>query len=121
MSASSLTAFYLVDHRSAVTRDLAGPIAVAFVLRLLLLLVPVAPAWDGTIYERGGVQIAAGEGYTVRIFDPNSKPHATAFYPVGYPAVVAAIRRIGGGRFADRIFQSSATLLLVPISGSSRI
>jgi 4-amino-4-deoxy-L-arabinose transferase-like glycosyltransferase len=114
MSASSLTASYPAGLRNAIVRDLALPIGVALTLRLLLLLVPVVPTWDGSIYERGGAQIAAGEGYTVRIFDPDARPHATAFYPVGYPAVVAATRLMGGGRFADRIVQSTATLLLVP-------
>jgi len=55
-------------------------------------------------------------GYTLRILSEANKPHPTAFYPVGFPAVLAAIRWLGGGLLADRWLQVLASLGNVPLS-----
>jgi 4-amino-4-deoxy-L-arabinose transferase-like glycosyltransferase len=102
-------------HRT-LARDLAVPLLIALLLRMLLALVPVGPSWDGVIYARAAEQIAAGEGYTLRSLAEGNRPLPTAFYPVGFPAVLAFVRLLGGAYASDRLLQSTATLLLVPIS-----
>ncbi|MDB4985448.1 MAG: putative O-linked GlcNAc transferase-putative TPR-containing transrane protein [Myxococcaceae bacterium] len=93
------------------------PLAVALLLRVALLAaVSTVPAWDGVIYVRAAGQLAAGEGYTLRILHEGNHPFPTAFYPVGFPAVLAAVRLVGGGLLADRWLQIFATTALVPIS-----
>ncbi|MDB4974766.1 MAG: putative O-linked GlcNAc transferase-putative TPR-containing transrane protein [Myxococcaceae bacterium] len=82
----------------------------------LLALVSVVPAWDGVIYVRAAAQLAAGEGYTLRILHEANRALPTAFYPVGFPAVLAAVRLLGGGLWADRLLQIFACTALVPIS-----
>lgn len=56
---------------------------------------PAAPAWDGAIYARTAVRIAHGLGF---IDSWNNRPpfRPTAFYPVGYPATLAAAYVIFG-------------------------
>jgi hypothetical protein len=85
---------------------------------------PAAPAWDGAIYHRTAERIARGLGF---VDTWNNRPpyKPTAFYPVGYPAllggaytllgvhrwVAGLINVIAGGvatlfaaRFAERAF-----------------
>lgn len=60
-----------------------------------LRAVPPAVAWDGEIYERTASRIAAGMGF-VDTYN-NLPPFApTAFYPVGYPAMLALARVLLG-------------------------
>lgn len=55
------------------------------------LSVDVPPAWDGELYERGARAIAAGLGYSCAMFGPQADPNVpTAYYPVGYPALLGA-------------------------------
>jgi 4-amino-4-deoxy-L-arabinose transferase-like glycosyltransferase len=90
---------------------------VAAALRLVLvLLVPAVPSWDGVIYVRAAEQLAAGEGYTQRILHEANSPRPTAFYPVGFPAVLALVRLAGGGLRGDRLLQVAASCLLVPVA-----
>jgi 4-amino-4-deoxy-L-arabinose transferase-like glycosyltransferase len=96
--------------------DLAAPLAVALALRGALLAVPAAPSWDGVIYVRAAEQLAAGVGYTLRILSEGNQASPTAFYPVGFPALLAAVRWLGGGLLADRWLQMFASLGIVPIS-----
>src|SRR6201999_3615689 len=83
---------------------------------LLLFCVSVAPSWDGVIYVRAAQQLAAGEGYTLRILSETNAPLPTAFYPVGFPAVLAGVRLLGGGLRADRWLQVAASSALVPLA-----
>lgn len=93
-----------------------APLAVALALRSALLAIPAVPSWDGVIYVRAAEQLAAGVGYTLRILSETNKPAPTAFYPVGFPAVLAAVRWLGGSLLADRWLQVLASVGIVPIS-----
>lgn len=58
----------------------------AFAVRVLIVTrLPAPPSWDGTIYAHLAQSLARGEGFLV--WDGSARP--TAFYPVGYPAVIA--------------------------------
>jgi 4-amino-4-deoxy-L-arabinose transferase-like glycosyltransferase len=98
------------------SRDLWLPLGVALALRLALLLVPASPSWDGVIYVRAAQQLAAGAGYTLRILNEANSATPTAFYPVGFPAVLAGLRLLGGGLLADRFMQVFASSALVPLA-----
>lgn len=50
------------------------------------------PRWDGYFYARFAAAIARGEGYAVT--SAHAPPRPTAFYPVGYPAALAAALRV---------------------------
>ncbi|MEY4508830.1 MAG: hypothetical protein RLZZ450_952 [Pseudomonadota bacterium] len=93
-----------------------APLAVALALRCALLAVPAVPSWDGVIYVRAAEQLAAGMGYTLRILSEANKAAPTAFYPVGFPAVLAAVRWLGGSLLADRWLQVLASVGIVPIA-----
>lgn len=59
--------------------------------------VRVAPAWDGELYERGARAIATGLGYSCFMFGPRADPRVpTAYYPVGYPAILGAFYAVLG-------------------------
>lgn len=83
---------------------------------MLLALAPTVPTWDGVIYVRAAEQLARGEGYTLRILAEANRALPTAFYPVGFPAVLAGIRLLGGGLLSDRLMQIAASTLLVPLA-----
>lgn len=113
----------LADHASVSrrqhvwTRDLRAPLALALGLRLLLLMATeVEPSWDGVIYERAAGQLAQGEGYTLRILAEANDPLPTAYYPVGFPALLAFVRLAGGELLADRLLQVFACTLFVPLA-----
>ena len=98
-------------------RDIVAPLALALGLRALLVaLTTSAPSWDGVIYVRAAEQLARGEGYTQRILHEGNPPHPTAFYPVGYPAVLALVRLLGGGLGSDLGLQVACGVLVVPIA-----
>lgn len=98
-------------------RDLRAPLAIAITLRLVLVwIAPTVPSWDGVIYVRAAEQLAHGDGYTLRILAEANQPSPTAFYPVGFPAVLALVRMVGGGLLADRLLQATASALLVPLA-----
>lgn len=103
--------------RRALTRDVALPFAIALFVRLALALtLPVEPDWDGVIYRDAGEEIARGEGYTRHALDARNPRVPTAFYPVGYPAVIALTRLLGGQERADLVVQSIASALIVPVA-----
>ncbi len=56
---------------------------------------PAIATWDGAIYHRTAVRIAAGLGF-VDTWNDRPPYHPTAFYPVGYPAVLGAMYRVFG-------------------------
>ncbi|HEX5660791.1 MAG TPA: hypothetical protein VFX59_26540 [Polyangiales bacterium] len=86
-------------------------------MRLVLIpLTPAVPSWDGVIYVRAAEQLARGEGYTQRILHEANSPRPTAFYPVGFPAVLAGVRLLGGSLLADRLLQVAASSAMVPIA-----
>lgn len=94
-----------------------APLAGALAVRALLLtFAETEPSWDGVIYARAADQLARGEGYTLRILSDGNGAVPTAFYPVGFPAVLAVVRLLGGGLAADRALQALATTLFVPCS-----
>lgn len=67
---------------------LAWSLLAAAVRVAWLRAVPPVTAWDGVIYERTAWRIAHGMGF-VDTFD-NVPPYLpTAFYPVGYPGILA--------------------------------
>ena len=60
-----------------------GFFAVALLARALFAArFPLAPAWDGVLYERGAQAIAHGLGYSTFMFVQRSSDTVpTAFYP----------------------------------------
>jgi 4-amino-4-deoxy-L-arabinose transferase-like glycosyltransferase len=104
------------DARPAPRAFPVAAFTVALGLRALTVaFAPVAPAWDGVIYARAAEQIARGEGYTQRSLDERAPARATAFYPVGFPAVLAALRVTGLGARLDLWLQAFAGAALVPL------
>ncbi len=92
--------------------SLLAPFVVALALRLALVAsVPVLPAWDGEIYVRGAEGIAQGIGYTRASMGGGPEP--TAFYPVGFSALLAAVRWLRGGLGLDLVVQALAGALAV--------
>lgn len=84
----------------------------------IALLAPVQPTWDGRAYERAATQLARGEGYTHRMIDEDAAAHPTAFYPVGWPAVLGAWRAAGAPRALDPLLQAllgTASILLAAL------
>jgi hypothetical protein len=77
-----------------------GVSVLAFALRFAWgLAVRVPPAWDGELYERAARGIARGLGYSCFMFGPAADPTVpTAYYPVGYPAFLAAFYALLGER-----------------------
>jgi Dolichyl-phosphate-mannose-protein mannosyltransferase len=72
-----------------VRRPLALGLTVTLAVRLAIAaLVRVPAAWDGYFYARYAATLAAGFGYAVS--DHGGPLRPTAFYPVGYPAAMAA-------------------------------
>lgn len=103
--------------RRTATAELATIFVVALLLRLgAVLALPVSPAWDGTIYERAAADIAAGRGYTLHAISPAAPARPTAFYPVGWPAALAATRALGGNRATDLLLQALLGALLAPLT-----
>jgi len=98
---------------SSAWRWIAAPLAVGVLLRALVALLPVEPAWDGVLYLRAAEQLAAGEGYTLRMLRPDAAPLPTAFYPVGYPAFLALLVGAGLSGAALRLAQALVASLSV--------
>jgi hypothetical protein len=95
-------------------RSLLAPFAVALALRLLLVfLVPVHPVWDGTIYASSADAIASGLGYVRASMDPANPGEPTAYYPVGFPILLAALRLAPIANGLDLVVQSLAGALAV--------
>ncbi len=110
-----------IRPRSVMRAWVMGPLLVPFLFALFLrmglsILVPVRPVWDGVIYARSADFIAHGRGFTRTAIDPREPAEATAFYPVGFPAMLAPLRWFGG-RNLDLAAQSCAGALLVVIAG----
>jgi len=102
----------------ATARDLAAPVALGAIARFAAaFLAPLAPQWDGAIYVRGAEQLATGQGYTTAILAESvASPQPTAFYPVGFPAVLAAVRLVGGNRRADLVVQAIFGILTIGLT-----
>jgi len=70
------------------------PPAVTVAVRALLALsIPAEPRWDGFFYARYAAALVRGLGY---IHPELATPRPTAFYPVGYPAALAAAMHLLG-------------------------
>lgn len=97
----------LLERLARWLRAEARPQSVALFLLALAARAAVAawlappPAWDGVLYERGAQALARGMGYVTFMFvQRSSDTVATAFYPVGYPAFIAALYRLFGERLS---------------------
>lgn len=73
-------------------------VLVAFALRLALgLALRPPPTWDGALYHRAAQGLVRGLGYSCFMFGPQADPAvATAYYPVGLPAYLAAFYAVLG-------------------------
>lgn len=70
--------------------------AVAMAVRIAWLAHrPAIATWDGAIYHRTAVRLAAGLGF-VDTWNDRPPYHPTAFYPVGYPAALGFLYRLFG-------------------------
>jgi 4-amino-4-deoxy-L-arabinose transferase-like glycosyltransferase len=86
----------MTDTRSPLRRPLAVSLALTFFVRLIVVAaLPVEPRWDGYFYARLAHHVATGIGYYDKASDV-LPPGPTAFYPVGYPAAMAAALRLAG-------------------------
>lgn len=61
----------------------------ALLLRLAIILVPVAPTMDFEWYMARAIEIVKGQGYSIRSV-------RTAYWPVGWPGVLAGLFSITG-------------------------
>jgi 4-amino-4-deoxy-L-arabinose transferase-like glycosyltransferase len=97
--------------------EIAAPFSLALVVRVALALwAPVEPSWDGAVYVRAAEQLARGEGYTLRILDERLPPKPTAYYPIGYAALLSLVHRLGGDTRADLVLQALLGAALVPLA-----
>jgi 4-amino-4-deoxy-L-arabinose transferase-like glycosyltransferase len=85
--------------------------AAGLALRLLvILLLPSTPASDGQFYMERAAEIAAGLGY-------QEGGHPTAFWPVGYPALLAGTMTVFGpnmvGPLLLNLAAAAGTLALI--------
>ena len=79
----------------------------ALVLRLaLILILPQQPMSDGAWYMDRAAEMAAGMGY-------QQDGHPTAFWPVGYPALVAATMLVFGKGMLGPLLLNLASAMLV--------
>jgi 4-amino-4-deoxy-L-arabinose transferase-like glycosyltransferase len=89
---------------------LIGSVILFLILRLgLLLLVPVEQFSDAAWYLNRAQGIASGEGYS-------EGGHPTAFWPVGYPGMLAILLYFFGnsalvGQLANLVFATASLLL----------
>lgn len=90
------------------------PLALALGLTLATRAALVAatrepPRWDGHFYARYAEALARGLGYVE--VAPGAAPRPTAFYPVGYPAALAAaMRAVGDATVAMALVNLVASL-----------
>jgi 4-amino-4-deoxy-L-arabinose transferase-like glycosyltransferase len=114
---ASITRSSRVARRRSATFVLAIPLALTVALRLTLsLALPTVPAWDGEIYARAADDIARGAGFTRAALAHGQPAVATAFYPVGLPAVLAPLHALGLGLGPDRMLQLLLGASLTPIA-----
>jgi 4-amino-4-deoxy-L-arabinose transferase-like glycosyltransferase len=93
------------------------PLVVALLATLatrvaLIVATREPPRWDGYFYARFADAIAHGHGYAVVSAD--AAPRPTAFYPVGYPAALAAALHVAADpRVAAALVNLVAALVAV--------
>jgi len=100
-------------------RQVTLAFAVGLGLRVLVgQLLPVAPSWDGVIYERAARQLADGRGYTQAMYDPEFEWAylPTAFYPPGWPATLSLLKRLADAPRLDLLLQALIGALVIPIA-----
>lgn len=107
------------ERRRRTRRQVALAFAVGLGLRVLVgQLLPVAPSWDGVIYERAARQLADGQGYTLAMYEPGFRwAHLpTAFYPPGWPATLSLLKRIADAPQLDLLLQALIGALVIPVA-----
>jgi hypothetical protein len=105
-------------RRTSIAKLVLAPFALSLALRTVLLVaLPVSPAWDGAIYARAADDIAAGRGFTRAALSRSEPFEPTAFYPVGLPATLAPLRWLGLGPYGDLFLQCLFGALSVPLTG----
>jgi 4-amino-4-deoxy-L-arabinose transferase-like glycosyltransferase len=83
------------DPRAAWRVALFWALATILLRAIWLAIQPPIPEWDGAIYHRTAERIARGMGFVDTWNNlPPYKP--TAFYPVGYPALLGALYWVFG-------------------------
>jgi len=98
---------------------LALAVAVALVARLaFVFFTDLKPEWDGAIYVQIAEQLLKDGTYATRVVDDhhNTWMRPTAFYPVGFPAVIALTKVLFGSTRAVLYVQAVAGALLVPLA-----
>lgn len=86
------------DERERWRLPLYWAIATVLVRLVWLYFQPPIPEWDGAIYHRTAERIARGMGFVDTWNNlPPYKP--TAFYPVGYPALLGLFYFVFGSHF----------------------
>lgn len=78
------------DDRSAWRIALRWALVTVLVRLVWLYVQPPIPEWDGAIYHRTAERIARGMGF-VDTWNNQPPYKPTAFYPVGYPALLGAL------------------------------
>lgn len=91
MTSSSETLGQPKPGRGRLATSMLGPVFATITLRLLVIACfAPPPSWDGSIYAALARSLADGRGYVH--WDGSGR--ATAFFPVGYPAVIAMALRV---------------------------
>ncbi|MGH7847221.1 MAG: ArnT family glycosyltransferase [Candidatus Binatia bacterium] len=76
--------------RAGTKRGFYGILGIAFLLRLLWIFwSPAVPTSDAATYDLVAQRLVAGEGYVLR-------GQLSAYWPVGYPAFLAAVYMLAG-------------------------
>ncbi|QQR90470.1 MAG: glycosyltransferase family 39 protein [Myxococcales bacterium] len=111
-----MTAFFLKTFLHTRRLSLLLALGVGLALRIVMVFVePITPTWDGIYYDRIADDIAEGDGYTTDVFTKRDEGHASAMYPVGFPAVLAALRSMGVNHQGELFFQALCSAFLIPL------
>jgi len=90
------------------------PVLAGAVLRCAALAVPAEPAWDGVLYAQIADQLVDEGRYTLRGLDADHPDDPSAFYPVGFPAFLGALRWLGDG--AEPVGRALVAIALIPLT-----
>lgn len=97
---------WVINHFATSPHTVPAIAALALVLRLLsVVLVPIQPDSDALWYLQRAGEMAEGAGY-------QEAGHPTAFWPVGYPALLAASMTVFGPSLFGPILLNLAAVVL---------